>query len=444
MTISTTSATFQGAPISRPSAFPVQSLLLSGLLVLVPALVFLNRGIVWPLMYGDKLLDTSGLFGGLGVYETHPLHKIWFPALAAFTLALFAIARVRRPDYRLRSMAGWFALFAWSALSVSWAIEPGIALSRLILQLLVAGCLYLAFCGTNRPKDIITAIYWMIVVTVFLNFYAVLTQEPTPLGHRGIFQHKNHLGSFSVMAVMFLLWKLADGRRYWLVALALTPICLFMLVESESKTSFGLLFIALAFGASVAFFAWGLRIPALISFVLACISLALLSMGLSAVAGVSFWQQMDALTGDATLTGRTGIWSFVWPYVEARPWVGYGFRSFWQIGENSPQLTLGSGFIATAAHAHNGYVDMLLNGGLIGLALVVPILVASLNMCGRISARRLYEGFVLSSMVIFILLHNMLETTFLSGVNVMFVLFQIIWLYMAYTVDRDGNASAAG
>ena len=30
MTISTTSATFQGAPVSRPSAFPVQSLLLSG------------------------------------------------------------------------------------------------------------------------------------------------------------------------------------------------------------------------------------------------------------------------------------------------------------------------------------------------------------------------------------------------------------------------------
>ena len=68
MTISTTSATFQGAPVSRPSAFPVQSLLLSGLLVLVPALVFLNRGIVWPLMYGDKLLADvgAGMNGTIG------------------------------------------------------------------------------------------------------------------------------------------------------------------------------------------------------------------------------------------------------------------------------------------------------------------------------------------------------------------------------------------
>lgn len=435
-------ASFQSAPPpSRPSAFPVQSAILSGLLVLVPALVFLNRGIVWPLMYGDQLADTSGLFGGLGEYSTHLLHKVWFPTLAAFALALFAIARVRQPVFHMRYMVWWVILYAWSVASVLWAIEPGISLSRLALQLMVAGCLYLAFSGTNRPRDIITCVYWLVAVSVILNLLAVLTQQPTPLGYRGIFQHKNNLGAFAVVATFFLLLKLRDGPWYRLTALAGLPACIFLLLVSQSKTSFGLILMALPAGAIVALFAWRLRIPALVTFVAGCAVATVASLGLSAAAGLSFAQQLEALTGDATLTGRTDLWRFAWPYVEAQPWVGYGFRSFWQIGENSPSLSLGFGFIATVAHGHNGYLDILLGGGAVGLLLALPVLIISLNLCGAIGRQRPYEGFVLASFVLFTLLHNLLETTFLFGVNVMFVLFQIVWLYMVYTVHRVDDAT---
>ncbi|MEP5623352.1 MAG: hypothetical protein ABJP82_12335, partial [Hyphomicrobiales bacterium] len=75
----------------RPPDVPVRSAILSGLLVLVPALVFLNRGIVWPLMYGRQMQDPSGLYGGLGLYAPHTLHKIWFPLLTTITLSLFAV-----------------------------------------------------------------------------------------------------------------------------------------------------------------------------------------------------------------------------------------------------------------------------------------------------------------------------------------------------------------
>jgi len=442
MTMQVSATPFENAAFpGRPSAFPVQSAILSGLLVLVPALVFLNRGIVWPMMYGDRLLDTSGLFGGLGEYSTHLLHKIWFPTLALFALVLFAIGRVRQPIFHMRYMVWWIILYAWSAASVLWAIEPAISVSRLILQLLVAGCIYLAFSGANRPRDIMTCVYWVVILSVLLNLAAVLTQQPTPLGYRGIFQHKNVLGPFAVVAVFFILLKLRDGPVYRLAALAGLPVCIFLLVASQSKTSLGLILVTLPAGAIIALFAWGLRIPALVTFVAGCAAAAVASMGLSAISGLSFAQQLGALTGDATLTGRTDLWSFAWPYVEAQPWTGYGFRSFWQIGENSPSLSLGFGFIATVAHGHNGYLDLLLGGGAIGLLAALPVLVISLNLCGAVGRQRPYEGAVLASFVVFTLLHNLLETTLLFGVNVMFVLFQVVWLYMVYTVHRVEDAT---
>ena len=443
MTNSVFAASFPNASSRGRSAFPIDSAILTGLLILVPALVFLNRVIVWPLMYGDQMQDPSGLYGGLGVYAPHMLHKIWFPLLTAATVSLFLLARVRQPPYNLTYVSGWILIFVWSAFSIFWAIEPGIALSRLALQLLAALCLYLAFCGTNRPKDIITCVYWVVVIAAFLNLFAVLTQEPTPLGHQGIFQHKNTLGVFSVLAMLFMLLKLGHGRGYLFAAMIMLPICLFMLIASQSKTSVGLLFLALPAGGVLALFAHGLRIRGVITFILGGIALIVLSFGFTAITGLSLPQQLEALTGDATFTGRTALWSFAWDYVEAQPWIGYGFRSFWQIGENTPSLSLGFGFIATVAHGHNGYLDILLGGGVVGLLLVLPILVTSLNLCGSISRKRLYEGFVLSSFMIFVLLHNMLESTFFFGVNVVFVLFQIVWLYMVYTVKNDHNKSRA-
>ncbi|MEP3046323.1 MAG: O-antigen ligase family protein [Roseibium sp.] len=386
--------------------------------------------------------DPSGLYGGLGLYAPHTLHKIWFPLLTTITLSLFAVARIQQPNYNKYYITYWGLFFAWSTISLFWAIEPSIAFSRLTLQMLVAICLYLAFCGTDRPKQILNCVFFVVIMSVFINLLAVLTQEPTALGHNGIFQHKNKLGVFSVLAMLLVLLKLGDGRRYLPIALISLPACIYMLILSQSKTSFGLVFVALLAGAVVALFAKGLRIPASFTFILGGIAVFLLSAVIFAVLGFSFTQQLETVTGDATFTGRTALWSFAWDYVEAQPWIGYGFRSFWQIGENTPSLSLGFGFIATAAHGHNGYIDILLGGGIIAVLLVIPILIISLNLCGNIAKKSLYEGFVLASFVIFVLLHNMFETTLLFGVNVVFVLFQIVWLYMVYTVNDDPSKAS--
>ena len=42
------------------------------------------------------------------------------------------------------------------------------------------------------------------------------------------------------------------------------------------------------------------------------------------------------LYGDATLTGRTGIWAFIDYQISHKPWFGWGFHSYYFV-PNSPQ-----------------------------------------------------------------------------------------------------------
>ena len=68
------------------------------------------------------------------------------------------------------------------------------------------------------------------------------------------------------------------------------------------------------------------------------------------------------------LTGRTDLWGAVLTAILKHPWLGYGFNGFWQglHGESaSVLLTIGW----PALHSHNGFLDLALDLGLLGLVI---------------------------------------------------------------------------
>jgi exopolysaccharide production protein ExoQ len=431
------------APMRRNDA-PLQSVILAAIATLIPALLLMDPVLVWPLLYAKQQAAQAGSMLSRGVYTTFVLHKIWIPPLFLLASFLFVMAWQRIPRFRMPIISWWVAIFVWFLLSVSWALVPGIALSRLLLQVLVAATLYLAFCASSRPREIITCVYWVFVATVLINFVAVMTQTPSPIGYQGIYEHKNYLGAVAALAFFFALWKCGSGERiYVLTALVILPICLILLFVSQSKTSAGLLAISLTFGAFSALFARYLRIPAILTSVLAVATILIGSAFLHAVFGWSVARQIELVTGDATFTGRTALWAFSWDHIGDRSLQGFGFRSFWDIGNASPSLRTGLGFLSTATAAHNGYLDIMLSGGLPALILFLPVILIAIHLCGRIARSNAFEGWMLSAILFFFIFHNLLETTFFYGAHTLFVLFQIIWLYIVFTADpvrgRTGN-----
>jgi O-antigen ligase len=94
---------------------------------------------------------------------------------------------------------------------------------------------------------------------------------------------------------------------------------------------------------------------------------ALIVAGVALFAGAGL---VEALGRDSTLTGRTDLWKLLLS-VNQNPWLGAGFESFW-LGDRLHRIW--DMLPWRANEAHNGYLEVYLNLGLIGLAVLVVVI----------------------------------------------------------------------
>ena len=80
----------------------------------------------------------------------------------------------------------------------------------------------------------------------------------------------------------------------------------------------------------------------------------------------------QVLGRDATLTGRTDLWSKLLPVIANRPVLGYGYAAFWT-GLNAEVLNVWIGAGRLVPIADNGYIDLCLSLGGAGLALFLAV-----------------------------------------------------------------------
>ena len=79
---------------------------------------------------------------------------------------------------------------------------------------------------------------------------------------------------------------------------------------------------------------------------------------------------VEALGRNTTLTGRTEIWDDLFR-MDFSPWVGTGFESFW-LGERADYMA--NRYYFHPNQAHNGYIEMYVNLGLIGVGFLVLLM----------------------------------------------------------------------
>lgn len=65
-----------------------------------------------------------------------------------------------------------------------------------------------------------------------------------------------------------------------------------------------------------------------------------------------------------TLSGRTVIWSEIWPFILERPWLGWGQNAFWS---DATRFFGNSFWVGTRNHSHNAYIEVLIDLGIVGL-----------------------------------------------------------------------------
>jgi exopolysaccharide production protein ExoQ len=97
---------------------------------------------------------------------------------------------------------------------------------------------------------------------------------------------------------------------------------------------------------------------------------------------------LPSIGRDATLTGRTGIWQAVLAQ-NTNPLIGTGFESFWMGSRMEAVWDLTEKGIQKA---HNGYLEMYLNLGFVGLSLLAFVIVTGYLSCMAVFRRNPHAG----------------------------------------------------
>jgi O-antigen ligase len=195
----------------------------------------------------------------------------------------------------------------------------------------------------------------------------------------GIYLHKNNFGATMALAGSLMYLQSVRKPKYKWLFLCLAALALFCVLQSQGGLARVLLVVLISL---LLFLNFIRRLPPRLAFACMGIFLAIgISLGILITENAEYII-VEKLGKDMTLTGRTYIWYRVVDAINRRPWFGYGYEGFWQFwrGADNPALLIRlsetDGFIPH--HSHNGYLDIGLNLGWLGLAAFIVSLLTGI------------------------------------------------------------------
>ena len=371
------------------------------------SLLFLAMGAFSNLFWGSDLREGSVLVApshlGLSVLEVFIYLGCGAFALLYYKSTLVSLA-VAWPFLLVNAFA-----FA----STLWSVDIGTTLRRggVFLGTTVFGIYLGGRYSVGEFQKILLQSFLIMLAASFMLLPvlpgAVLDQYHTG-AFRGLTDHKNIFGEY--MAILLILGMTYNFPPRWRVArFAVIALAICMELWAHSGTSL------LAMVAAV------LIIPFLFLLRLEkrqAVSLTLIGSGILGYLFVAIGRESDAILNlmgkDRTLTGRSQVWTLVWQAILRRPWLGYGFDSFWQ-GLKGESYRVISQVGWPVAHSHNGYLEALLGFGAIGCSLIaIAVLRAGALTLSYVRQERSVVGLWPLAFLAFYLAHATGEAGFIT------------------------------
>jgi O-antigen ligase len=260
------------------------------------------------------------------------------------------------------------------AASISWSSEPMLSFKRFVA--LVSVVFFAGFIAYNYSLERIAFLFGCVIGAAALMglIFALLRPDIAFISggirdgaFRGIFPEKNAGARLNAIAILLLLPMI---RQRNLLAMLYGFFALVAIGLAQSATAIALV---IAGTASYAYFLTLIRLRinrSVLAFLGATVVFFLLCLFLYA----NYTLLLELVGRDPTLTDRTLIWDLLWPLIDERMLKGYGFGAFWASAEADAFITRW-GYIG---NAHSGYIETLLNGGLIQLVALLLLFTEAL------------------------------------------------------------------
>jgi exopolysaccharide production protein ExoQ len=265
------------------------------------------------------------------------------------------------------------AMLALGVCSALWSASPKITLQMCIEVGLCTffGCFLATRYTTER---LMRLLMFMGAIAALLSIFFALALPNYGVfqgyaGHawQGICNHKNTLGISMAFLLTPALFSQSYGRGR---RLAYGVLLLFLVYMSQSR---GAWFDTIGMLMFVGWLSLIRRVRGrelkLLLFFTATVGVASLALV------VHFWPILATLIGkDSSMTGRTGIYTEVWRSVVKHPLLGYGFGGFWFPGSLESQRVGLALRWPNIGYSENGFLELALQTGFIGVGLLVAML----------------------------------------------------------------------
>ena len=269
-------------------------------------------------------------------------------------------------------------LLLWAALSFTWSTDPK---ASLVTSLRMTVDVALAFYIFNRysKNDLLKLLLLVgsmaaagsiLLILVFPQYGLMNREASYALGAwQGIFGQKNICGRMMTLLLLPVFFVKLEGRWARPFRFSYVMAVLIIVAMTRSAGSWVLCAACLAFVAAVHLFVKMRKIDA--------ICLGLLAFGAMVAAAaivLSNPAPILALIGkDPTMTGRTGIWSTIIVSIAKRPYLGYGYFSFWRgLHGESANVVLQAHWPGMS-YAENGVLELWLEIGAVAVVLYALI-----------------------------------------------------------------------
>lgn len=371
------------------------------------------------------------------VPESTLLRFLWLPFYALIGLGLLAA----RDAWRAILRAPWLVALALLAIaSTLWSIDPELSFRRgiAVLATTLMGVYLAARFDWLTALRLLAAVWLVLMLASLISGIAApgfaVMSEIHPGAWMGGWGEKNALGGHAARASFlfaFLAWRDPAHRRAWVTGLL---VALALVLLSRSATA--LLGAILGLGIIGAAW-WMLKGP---SFSLILLWASAIAAGAAILIYMLAPGLLLGLIGkDETLTGRTDIWVELVAAIEQKPALGYGYLAFWGL-DSEPRYWLEKAVAWNAPSGHNGWLDLAISLGLVGVAIFAIDVALTLWRSASLSLRSPAGVFAIGFLAQF-MLFAMSESIILAQNSILWATFAFVSAKLALG-QRDAAAQS--
>jgi len=316
--------------------------------------------------------------------EGNPLDRVILTALLLFAV-LVLVKRGARVVVLLRANFPIALYFLYCGISFIWSDYPDVSFKRWFRAIGDVVMILVVLTDTDwyeALKRFLTRVGFLVIPlsALFIRYFPELGRAYSRAGTAtwtGVSTDKNALGIMSALFGLASLYYLLEfyrqpqegKRRGPLYAYGIVVVTsVYLLYESNSATALSCFLLGGSLMVMTILFPKARNATFLNLAVTVAILVPFSAMFLGIGSGL-----VENLGRNTTFTGRTAIWHCALPMV-GNPIIGEGFESFW-LGQRL--LDVAKCIDQGLNQAHNGYIEVYLNLGWIGLSLLAVLIVRS-------------------------------------------------------------------